>query len=134
MIRNERGEVMGSLSEKIVMPSSVEVLKILAAKSAAIFVRELGFNNVCFEGDAKGVVRSLRDEDSSNSFVGHLVKDFMSIAGFFQTYSISHVRQQDNSVTHVLTRGARMSFSLHIWMENIPPKVLLSVTKDFPVE
>lgn len=53
VIRNERGEVRASLSEKIVMPSLVEVLEMLASKRAAIFTNELGFTNVCFKGDMK---------------------------------------------------------------------------------
>ena len=100
VISNEQGEVMASLSEKIVMPSLVEVLEMLVARRVAIFACELGFKNACFEGDAEGVVRSIRDEDNSNAFVGHLVKDFMSIVGLFQTYSISHVRRQGNSIAH----------------------------------
>ena len=131
VIRNDRGEVMASLSEKIVMPSLVEVLEMLAARRAVIFTRELSFKNVWFEGDAEGVVRSLRDGDSSNAFFRHLVKDFMSIVGLFQTYSISHVRRQGNSVAYVLAREARMSFPLRIWMEDVPPNVLIFVAKDF---
>ena len=75
------------------MSSSVEVLQMLAVRRAAIFAQELSFKNVWFKGDAEGVVRNLRDGDSSNAFVGHLVKDFMSIVGLFQTYFISHVRR-----------------------------------------
>ena len=81
-----------------------------------------------------GVVRSLEDEDSSNALIGHLVKDFMSIASLFQTYSISHVRWQGNSVAHALTREARMSFTLRIWMKDAPPNVLNFVAKDLPIE
>ena len=131
VIRNDRGEVMASLLEKIVMPSSVEVLEMLVARRAAIFARELSFKNVWFEGDAEGAVRSLRNRDSSNAFVGHLVKDFMSIVGLFQTYSISHVRRQGNNVAHALARETRMSFPECIWMEDVPPNVLIFVTKDF---
>ena len=134
VISSERGEVMASLLEKIVMPSSVEVLEMLVAKRVAIFARELGFKNACFEGDAEGVVRSIRDKDDSNAFVGHLVKDFMSIVGLFQTYSISHVRRQGNSVAHALAREVRMSFPLRIWMEDVLPNVLNFVTKYFPIE
>ena len=82
----------------------------------------------------RGVVRSIREEDSSNAFVGHLVKDFKSIVGLFQTYSISYVRWQGNSVAHALTREARMSFPLRIWMKDAPPNVLNFVSKDLPVE
>ena len=134
VIRNECGEVMASLSEKIAMPSSVEVLKMLAARRAAIFVQGLGFKNVYFEGDAMGVVRSLSDKDNSNAFVGQLVKDLLSIAGLFHTYSISHVRRQGNNVAHALAREARMYFPLRIWMKDVPPNVLFSITSDFPVE
>ncbi|KAK9991870.1 hypothetical protein SO802_026855 [Lithocarpus litseifolius] len=48
------------IEEKIALPLSVEVLEMLAAKRATIFTNELGFKNVCFEGDAEGVVRSIR--------------------------------------------------------------------------
>ena len=131
VIRNESGEVRASLSKKIVMPSSMEVLEMMAAKRAAISANELGFKNVCFEGDAEGVVRSIREEDSSNAFVGHLVKDFMYIASLFQTYSISHVRRQGNSVAYALAKEARMSFSLSIWMDDVPPNVLNLYPKIF---
>ena len=72
-----------ALSEKILMPSSVEVLEMLATRRAVIFANELGFKDVCFEGDVEGVVRSVREDDSSNALMGHLVKDFKSIASLF---------------------------------------------------
>ena len=46
VIRNNLGEVMASLSEKIVMPSSVEVLEMLAARRATIFAKDLSFKHV----------------------------------------------------------------------------------------
>ena len=106
----------------------------LVARRAAIFANEPGFKDVCFEGDTEEVVRSVGEEDSSNALVGHLVKDFKSIAGLFQTHSISHVRQQGNNVTHALAREARMSFLLCIWIKDVPPNVLHFVSKDLPVE
>ena len=123
-----------AISEKILMSSSVEVLEMLAIRRATIFANELGFKDVCFEGNAEGVVRSIREEDSSNALMGHLVKDFKFIAGLFQTHSISHVRQRDNNVAHALAREVRMSFSLCIWMEDVPLNVLHFVSKDLPVE
>lgn len=54
VIRNEHGEVMASLSEKIAMPLPMEVLDMLVARRAAIFARELSFKNVWFERDAEG--------------------------------------------------------------------------------
>ena len=134
VVRNDRGVVRATLSEKILMPSLVEVLEMLAIRRATIFANKLGFKDVCFEGDVEGVMRSIREEDSSNAFMGHLVKDFKSIAGLFQTYFISHVRRQSNNVAHALAREVRMSFPLRIWMENVSLNVLHFVSKDLPVE
>ena len=57
VIRNENGEVMAALSEKIALPPSVETLELLAAKRATVFAMELGFQRVIFEGDAEGVIK-----------------------------------------------------------------------------
>ena len=40
VIRNEFGEVMAALSEKIVLPSSMETLESLVARRAAVFAIE----------------------------------------------------------------------------------------------
>ena len=59
VIQNESGEVMAALSEKIALPSSVEVLEMVAARRAAVFAAELGFQRVIFEGDDAGVIKAL---------------------------------------------------------------------------
>lgn len=46
VVRNEKGKVMASLAEKIHVPSSVEVLEVLAVRRATIFTVELGFHRV----------------------------------------------------------------------------------------
>ena len=79
VIQNENGEVMAALSEKIALPSSVEVLEMVAARRAAVFAAELGFQRVIFEGDAAGVIKALSMRDLALALAGHLVKDFMSI-------------------------------------------------------
>ena len=42
VVRNKSGQVMASLAEKIAMPSTMEVLKAMAARRAMIFMMELG--------------------------------------------------------------------------------------------
>ena len=59
LICSNEGRLLAALSKKIPMPTSVEILEMMAARRAAIFARELSFCNVCFEGDADLVVKSL---------------------------------------------------------------------------
>ena len=85
---------------------------------------------MCFEGDAVLVVKSLQAWKISNALAGHLVKDFTSTGGYFQSFSIIHVRRQGNYVAHALARGARFSFLLRVWGEVVPPNILNYVVKD----
>ena len=132
VIHNNEGQVLATLSEKVRMPATVEILKMLAARKVATFARELRFSQVCFEGDAKLVGKCLQSGSVSNVLAGHLAKDFVSIRGYFQSSSIIHVRRQGNYVAHALTRDARFSFPLRVWMEEVPPNIFSFVVKDLP--
>ena len=50
-VRNELGEVVAAMAEKVPIPDSVFTLETLAARRAVLFVQELGLRNVVFEGD-----------------------------------------------------------------------------------
>ena len=87
------------------MPSSVEILKSLEARGAALFVREMGFNQSFFEGDSEFVINSLRHGAISSSAFGHLIQDTLPLANsFFTEHSFFHSIRQNNVVAHVLTR------------------------------
>ena len=45
VIRNSEGEVMATLSKKIMKPSVVETVELLAARCAVAFSLEVGFQN-----------------------------------------------------------------------------------------
>lgn len=83
IIRNSRGEVMVTLSEKIQKPSSVEILEQLAAKRAVRFSLETSFNKSIIEGDSESVIRSLMHGGYENSLGGHLIKDILFIVNSF---------------------------------------------------
>ena len=68
--------------------------------------------------------------NASNALVGHLVKDFISIRGHFQSFNIIHVRRQGNNVAHALARDAEFSFPLRVWMEEVPPNISCYVVRD----
>ena len=130
VVRNELGQVMASLAEKIVMPQTVEILEALAARRAMIFMEELGLGRVIFEGDSENVVKALTRGCLDRSSIGHIVKDCMSLMGCFQTCSFSHVRRQSNGVAHALARRARNSSPLSVWMESVLPDISYLVYVD----
>lgn len=56
-MRNELGQVMGSLVEKIDMLPIVEGLEAMVARRAMLFMEELGLRQAIFEGDSELVVK-----------------------------------------------------------------------------
>jgi len=93
VVRNDLDQVMGSLVEKIEMPSIVEVLEALAARRAMIFMEELGLRQAIFEGDLEIVVKALVGDCPVRSSIGHIVKYCKSLMGVFQTCTLSYVRR-----------------------------------------
>ncbi|XP_023888977.1 uncharacterized protein LOC112001046 [Quercus suber] len=113
VVRNDLGQVMGSLAEKIDMPTTVEVLEAMVARRAMLFMEELGLRHTVFEGDSELVVKALVGHCPDRSSIGHIIKDYKSLRSLFQTCSFSHVRRQGNGVAHALGRRARKSFSFN---------------------
>ncbi|XP_050263892.1 uncharacterized protein LOC126708117 [Quercus robur] len=62
VVRNAKGKVIAALAEKILYPSSVEVLEALAARRAVKFIVELGIAGSDFKGDSELVCRALRQQ------------------------------------------------------------------------
>ena len=59
IIRNDRGLVMAALMQVIPLPTSVEIVEVLAARRALIFALELGFDQVILEGDSEIAIRAM---------------------------------------------------------------------------
>ena len=59
MVRNDLGQVMASIAEKLAMPPIVEILEAMAARRAMVFMGELGLRRAIFEGDSETVVKAL---------------------------------------------------------------------------
>ncbi|XP_075666340.1 uncharacterized protein LOC142636131 [Castanea sativa] len=130
VVRNQAGQTMAALSEKIKKPASAEILEALVARRAVKFILELGFNKAVFEGDSEIIIKALAREDFSLASVGHIIKDVSSMSGLLQTKSFSYVRRQGNSVAHALAQRAKFSFPVLVWMEDVPPNIYRFVFSD----
>ena len=52
IIRNDHGLVMAALTQVIPLPTSMEMVEVLAARRALSFAQELGFDHIILEGDS----------------------------------------------------------------------------------
>ena len=106
VIRNEHGQVMASLSERILLPSTVLEVEALAAGRGLELAVETGFRNIVLESDSQILITALREGSYSLSSFGHTVQDIKFIASYVLSINYTHVRRQCNALAHSLARRA----------------------------
>lgn len=72
IIGNQDGLVMASLSEVVLLPSTVIEVETLASRWAVEFALELGFDNIVLEGDLKVLIKLLKSSNRSLAPFGHI--------------------------------------------------------------
>ena len=130
VVCNNKGEMLAALSIKIALLATVDLLETLFAKRACQFFVELGLHQSIFKGDFEVAMKA--PSRGVPTLSRHIVKDIM-LTGSLRTHSFSHVRLQGNFLSHALARRARSSYSLLVWMENVPPNISVFISFDFLV-
>ena len=75
VIRNSKGQVMLSLSEKTSLPYTAIEVEALAARRALKLALETGFQQITLEGDSQILISALVNNTHSLSSFGHIMKD-----------------------------------------------------------
>jgi hypothetical protein len=123
--------VIATLSQKVRGPQTVEMIEALAARRAIIFAKEVGIDDVEFEGDAVNVICDLSCQVPIHTPYGLIIEDARAIHPNFQRPSLSHTRRSGNTVAHALARRAFNCNSPLIWMEEVPPDITHVLLNDF---
>lgn len=94
VVRNSPGEVLAALSENIPLPSSIIALETIAARRAALFIRELSLHGLILQGDSEESILAIKNQCFQHPLVGHLIKSIMSSVSTLQYSSFSRTRRQ----------------------------------------
>ncbi|KAK9990631.1 hypothetical protein SO802_025616 [Lithocarpus litseifolius] len=97
---------MAAFTQPIPLPTSVEMVEVLAARGALRFAMDLGFNKVFVEGDSEIIIKALNQGGLSSSSFGHIIKDIKVLSSLLGNVIFSHTRRQGNRVAHGLARLA----------------------------
>ena len=117
IIHNDRGVVMAAFIQTIPLPTSVEMVEVLAVRSAIGLAQELSLNQVQVEGDSAIIIKALSKGGMGSSSFGHIIKDIISLSSALQCVSFCHTCRQGNRVAHSLARSACKFSSFQVWME-----------------
>ena len=87
----------------------------IRAREALSWVKQLGFQNVRMEIDAKYVAMSLCSKKEYRSEYDSLIGECSSILSNEDGFSVHFVRRQANEIAHVLAKLSCSLASLMVW-------------------
>ena len=130
IVRNRKGLVIATMSEKIpqiLQPTEIEAM---AATRALEFAREVGISEAILEGDSLLVIKALATKDIGLASFGILIQDAYRFTSAFSLLSYSHTKREGNQVAHDLAKLAVTIPNCVIWMEDVPSNVVNSYQAD----
>ena len=122
IIRNDKGEVMASMSTSGPKVSTSDEAELLACSRAIEFAVDAGFSRLIIEGDNSNVIPSISSHLEIFSLFGNVVNDIRHLIWGLQWTRVCCVRRGANKVAHALTQYARNSLDEDLyWMKDSPP-------------
>ena len=121
IIRNDKGEVMASLSAKGPPVTSSEEAEIYACRRAVEFAVECGFSELVLEGDNQALMDALSTRKGLLSWLGQILQDVLCMLDRLRWVQVSFVKRSANNVAHVLARYAKDLVEDILWFEDSPP-------------
>lgn len=101
-----------------------------ACLQAVILAEEMGFQDVCFEGDALTIIRKLRATDEDKSCIRNLIKEIKEKGRRFRRLSFQHIPREANKVAHAMAKYGERYEHLRFWIEEAPHAVEFLVNQE----
>lgn len=121
VIRDDSGQVIVSMYEKMSLLSSVNKVEALVTIRVLIFTQEVGISSILLEGDLEKMINSLRNGEVTFAFYDHLIhEEEKFIAESFVDFNVSHINKQGNFVAYNLAKHARYVSDLLVWTKDVP--------------
>ncbi|KAK9998718.1 hypothetical protein SO802_018321 [Lithocarpus litseifolius] len=120
VIRDSAGLVIGVLSQKIRLPSSMVTVEALAARRAVMFAKEISVFRVVVEGDSLQVIKAVNNSKLSMSSYGHIIDEIRLLSTSFSCCNFVHVQREGNKLAHALAHRVVLSVDFDVWMEDLP--------------
>jgi ribonuclease HI len=114
-VRDDCGRVLVALSQTVLDYFTASLAEARAALLAVQICKEVGFNRVLFEGDAKLVISAINSTEPDWSNVGVIIANIKEELLGLQQWQMSFVRREGNGAAHVLSKLATANIRNDCW-------------------
>ena len=130
VVRNEKGDLMGAMSKKILLLLGAVEVEARVAEEGIIFARDLGLGGIMVEGDASIVISALVNLERSPSSIQKIMEGARTKLKAFKQWKTNHVHRHCNFAAHLLARHACNIDDRGIWVEDTPPMIANQICMD----
>jgi hypothetical protein len=130
--KDSQGNRLAVRSLSLEVQTDVAGTEVMATANAIIFCKEMGYNNVIFEGDALQVIKAIETEGPCMSSYGHLIDCIRGELCSFENACFIHVSREANNAAHTLAKLATTHVTLSTWRGDVPPSVGDIVRREIP--
>ncbi|KAH1080290.1 hypothetical protein J1N35_020051 [Gossypium stocksii] len=94
-----------------------------ACLQAVTMAEEMGFGDICVEGDALSIIRKLNSEEEDRSNVSGLIQDIYERRSRFRSLRLQYVPRKANSAAHEMAKEWCQYVTPRYWIEEVPQVV-----------
>ena len=129
LIRDEQGQVVAALSQKINAPLGALEVEVKAVEVALQFARDVGISDFIMERDSLIVHNALCGISPPPS----LVAGALGFCGMFRQVDFSHIQRQGHKPAHLLAKHAKCIVDYVAWIEETPCFLMQALTHDVSI-
>ena len=118
VIRDNNGEVMGAMSQRVPLPQTVVEVEALACLRAVFFAIEL-LCDLVIEGDSALVIQAIKDGQPCQSFYGHIVDDILHLTAQLRCFTFCHVKCNCNRIADALAKKSGVGLDFQVWVKDL---------------
>ena len=130
VVRNDKGEVMATMSTKGPPVFCSEEVEFLAYRKAIEFAMDAGFSKFIVEGDNSSVMQAISSPNEDELLMGNVVGEIQQMLRGLPWVNVEFTRRGGNKVAHVLAQYAKNIIDDMHWKEDLPPLAREALYRD----
>ena len=120
LLWDDKGQVVRALSQQIYAPLGSLEVDAKAMEAAVIFVRDIGIQDVIFEGDSLQVCSAMNGCSLTPHAVANVLECIFLHLQFFRSFLFSHIKREGNKPANLLAQHAKSVYDFEAWVEETP--------------